>query len=639
LPVPTQLHLGDYVGGEFRILKVFGGVGISGMGVVYLVENRSFYEPFVLKTYQASELGDNKPRFLKEAQTWVNLGSHPNVVRCLWVKEIEGDLYIAADYIAPDEDGINTLDQRISQGKIPLEKQICWAVEFCYGMRHAYRKGVVAHRDLKPANLMLDQGHLKITDFGLTKFEGQIDSSTVQGRPVAVEATMQGSALGTPPFMSPEQFINAANVDQRADVYSFGVILYMMGTGELPLYPARPPKTPDELSLLWAIAHHRCVVRKAKFPLFPIVERCLQKNPAKRFQSFDEILAAISKIAAANKIALPKELVADTEFDDAYALAMSLVALGQPEEAVMKLEEITRRWPQMPQPFNEMGMLLMKVGKTCEAIPWFKRAVGIDESRSAPWNNLGAAHARLGELEVAEQAYAAAIRVDPENTGAMLGFSQMLMEKNPELAWKWSERAYELRPRKVNVLKVAGLVAMKTRRVDVACIIHHQLCKLDPTNMTALFNLALTYAQKKQLPEFKETAFHYLDQNPNDASACKNFCQSFLDMADFDNAADTCLRWSKIKDSEVIGTINLAHVLAANGKNVQGYHWLNIALKTFPRHPGLWLTIAHVLKELPQYREQARTAAENAITCLNEPITQPPRVTEADVLPVLRSLQ
>jgi serine/threonine protein kinase len=637
--MPQQLKPGDYIGGEYRILKVFGGEGLSGMGVVYLVENRSFYKPFVLKTYQASELGNNKPRFLREAQAWVNLGSHPSVVRCLWVNEIDGGLYIAADYIEPDEDGINTLAQRIDQGKIPLEKQICWSAEICFGLRHSYRKGVVAHRDLKPANMMLDEGHIKITDFGLTKFEGQVESAAVQGASVAVEATLQGTALGTPPFMAPEQFINSANVDQRADIYSFGVILYLMATGELPLYPDRPPKAPDEASLLWAIAHHRGVVRKARFPLFSIVDRCLQKNPAKRFQSFDEVLVAIAKIGVQNKVALPKEVFADTDFDDAYALAMSLAALGQPEEAVKKLEEITRRWPHMPQPFNEMGTLLLKVGKTREAIPWFKRAVEIDESRSASWNNLGAAHALLGQLEVAEHAYAAAIHVDSENTGAMLGFAQLLMEKNPELAWKWSERAYELRPRKVNVLKVAGLVAMQTGRVDEACIIHHRLYKLDPKNMTALFNLALTYAQKEQLPEFKGAAFHYLDQNPNDAPACKIFCQSFLDMGDFDNAGDTCFRWSKAKGAEVNGTINLAHVLAAQGKNMNAWAFLKKALEKFPRHPGLWLTMAHILKDSPQYRQHARTAAENAMTYLNEPVTQPPRVTAADVGPVLQSLR
>src|SRR5436190_5960837 len=154
----TQLRPGDYVAGEYRVVKVFGGEGVSGMGVVYLVEHRSFYEPFVLKTYQSGALGDRKARFRKEAETWVQLGSHPNIVRCLWVDEIGGDLHIAAEYVAPDEDGFSTLEDRLLLGPLPLEKQLRWAAEFCFGMRHALKRGLVAHRDLKPSNLMLDQG-------------------------------------------------------------------------------------------------------------------------------------------------------------------------------------------------------------------------------------------------------------------------------------------------------------------------------------------------------------------------------------------------------------------------------------------------------------------------------------------------
>lgn len=635
----TQLRPGDYVGGEYRILKVFGGEGVSGMGVVYLVENRSFYEPFVLKTYQTSELADHKPRFLKEAQIWVNLGSHSSVVRCLWVSEIEGVVYIAAEYIKPDEDGINTLEQRIAAGKISLEKQIRWSAELCHGMRHAYRNGMVAHRDLKPGNLMLDQGHLRITDFGLTKLEGQVDQLIIQRDAAAIAATVEGSVMGTPPFMAPEQFIDSGNVDQRADIYSFGVILYMMATGELPIYPSRLPKTKEEVVVLWAVAHNRGVVRKAKFPLLAIVERCLEKSPAKRFQSFDEVLDAVATIADENKIQLPKELVADAQFADELTKSTALVVFGKPDEARKALESMTHRWPHMPQPFNEVGKILLEQGKFKESTSWFLRALELDNTRSISWNNLGAAFLRLDHLEGAENAFSSAIRSDPENTSSMIGLAQALIEKNPELAWKWCQRAYELRPKKINILKVAGLIAMKTRRVDEACIIHERLYKLDPTNLTALFNLALTYAQKKQLPEFKEAARLYLEKNPNDAPACKIFSQCFLDIGDFDNAADTCLCWKKIKGSEVAGTINLAHVLAADRKNVQGYHWLNIALKEFPRHPGLWLAMAHVLKDVPQYREQAQTAAENAMACLSEPITQPPRVTPADVEPVLRSLK
>src|SRR5438128_1192247 len=83
--------------------------------------------------------------------------------------KIDNNLYVASEYIAPDEDGFSTLDDRLRLGKIPLEKQLRWSAEFCFAMRHACIKGLVAHRDLKPSNLMLDNGSLKITDFGLSK--------------------------------------------------------------------------------------------------------------------------------------------------------------------------------------------------------------------------------------------------------------------------------------------------------------------------------------------------------------------------------------------------------------------------------------------------------------------------------------
>ena len=636
--MPTQLRPGDYIAGEYRVLNVFGGKDRSGMGIVYLVENRSFCEPFVLKTFQSNALGDMKPRFIKEAQTWLHIGSHPNIVRCLWVDEIGDSLYIAAEYIAPDEDGFSTLEDRLRAGRVPLDKQLCWSAEFCFAMRHAYSKGLVSHRDLKPANLMLDQGTLKVTDFGLSKLQGQIDQTALSGPVLEASLTQQGAAIGTPPYMAPEQFLNSATVDHRADIYSFGVILYAMATGELPLYPARNPNDADELMHLWAMAHHRGSVRPAKFPLFPLVLHCLEKDPRKRFQSFDEVLAALSKIADANKIGLPKEQLTNSEFSDDYALAMSLAALGKPDDAMSKLAELTRRWPKVSQPFNAIGKLLLIQCRDSEAIPWFKRALEIDETRTAPWNNLGGAHARLGQDEPAEFAYSCAIQADSENTGAMIGLAQVLMKKNPALALKWCERAYELRPKKLNVLRFGGEAALRAGKPERATDFFAGALQVEPTDQRTYFNWALTYKARSMFKEHVDALEKYLEQWPNDGQAYQPLCQGYVDMGQLETATNVCLRWSKVEGAEVSGTINLAHLLAAQEKNLLGYAFLNKALERFPRHAGLWLCMAHILKDIPQYREQAQTAAENAMTCIEVPPSQPPRVKAADVVAILRSL-
>lgn len=283
-----------------------------------------------------------------------------------------------------------------------------------------------------------------------------------------------------------------------------------------------------------------------------------------------------------------------------------------------------------------MGKILLTQGKYSEAIPWFKRALEIDETRSAPWNNLAGAHVRLGQLEPAEFAYSSAIRVDSENTGAMIGLAQLLMQKNPLLALKWCERAYELRPKKLNVLRFGGQAALRASKPERATEFFAAALQMEPTDQRTFFNWTLTYRARGMRKEYIDALGLYLERWPNDGQAYQLLCQGYVDMGELETATDICLRWSRVEGAEVSGTINLAHLLAAQGKNLQGHAFLDTALERFPRHTGLWLCMAYVLKELPEYQRQARTAAENAKVCLSEPPLQPPRVTAADIDVILK---
>jgi serine/threonine protein kinase len=292
----AELKLGDWIDGEYRIRRVIGGRGKSGMGIVYLVEGRTSEAPFILKTFQhGKEQAGVDARFRQEAEAWLKLGKHVNVVRCFWVKELRGQLFVAAEYIAPDPQGNNTLALQLAAEPRPsLQHQVNWAGQFCFGMRHALRSGVKAHRDIKPDNLMIDgTGTLKVTDFGLVKFFDTDTSLTNDLRRDIGDLglTRRGSACGTPPFMAPEQFFDSQAVDYRADIYSFGVVLYQMISG------GRPPIAPAQVLLehmspleAWATAHVRQPIAKVDAPLMSICARCLEKDARRRYQSYDEML-------------------------------------------------------------------------------------------------------------------------------------------------------------------------------------------------------------------------------------------------------------------------------------------------------------------------------------------------------------
>ena len=101
-----QYKPGDRIAGEYTVLKVFGGESQSGMGVVYLVHNRELPWPIVMKTFQSTGSDAAKRQFTSEAFAWINTGAHANIVQAYWVREITGQLFVAAAYVEPDEEEI-----------------------------------------------------------------------------------------------------------------------------------------------------------------------------------------------------------------------------------------------------------------------------------------------------------------------------------------------------------------------------------------------------------------------------------------------------------------------------------------------------------------------------------------------------
>jgi tetratricopeptide (TPR) repeat protein len=259
--------------------KIIEKLGIGGMGAVYRVEDTNIDQDIALKLIKPEIASDRKTieRFQNELKT-TRMISHRNVCRMFDLNESEGTYYITMEYVSGED--LKSFIRR--SGKLDIPKAISIAKEVCEGLAEAHRLGVV-HRDLKPSNIMIDKdGESRIMDFGIAR------SLRTKG------VTGEGIIIGTPEYMSPEQ-AEAKEVDNRSDIYSFGVILYEMVTGQLPFEGDTPlsiamkhkgelPKDPKEINT------------QIPEDLNSVIMRCLEKDKEKRYQSAGEVRSELTNI-------------------------------------------------------------------------------------------------------------------------------------------------------------------------------------------------------------------------------------------------------------------------------------------------------------------------------------------------------
>jgi eukaryotic-like serine/threonine-protein kinase len=265
-------------------------LGRGGMGDVYSATDK-MGRKVALKVLAPRLVQDRQhvTRFLQEARAVLAL-NHPNIVTVYDIGEADGVYYIASELIEGE-----TLRSALSRGRFGLAQSVEIGIQVCTALVAAHDKGVV-HRDIKPENVMLRaDGYVKVLDFGIAKLTEQFGASDRLGAPSAADlATVAGLIVGTTPYMSPEQ-ARGARVDARTDVWSCGVLLYEMLTGEIPFAGGG---TADVLARILERepAPLASLVDGVPEDLQRIVTRSLEKDPAGRYSAMADMLADLKAL-------------------------------------------------------------------------------------------------------------------------------------------------------------------------------------------------------------------------------------------------------------------------------------------------------------------------------------------------------
>ncbi|MGH9659666.1 MAG: serine/threonine-protein kinase, partial [Bryobacteraceae bacterium] len=264
-------RVGDTVG-EYRITAV---IGSGGAADVFRVEHTITRRAEAMKVLHGRAGGDSEQRFLREIQAQASL-DHPNIAAVRHAFRSGDDLVMIMELVEGE-----SLRRILDRGRVPLATGLGYLRQILAALDYAHGRGVV-HRDVTPSNILITAANAaKLTDFGLAK------------GPADARLTQSGTVVGSLHYMSPEQVKAATEVDARADIYSFGAVLFEVATGRQPF----PGDNPFDLML--AHAQHappRATSLDASLPpaLDGIVLKAMAKRVADRFASAEEVRAALA---------------------------------------------------------------------------------------------------------------------------------------------------------------------------------------------------------------------------------------------------------------------------------------------------------------------------------------------------------
>lgn len=259
--------------------KILGIIAKGGMGIVYKAIHPSLKRYVIIKKLTARGKSGNAERFKKEAQILLDLQS-PYIVHLFDYFTEAGYRYMVEELV----DGL-ALDNLIKkQTSLPCPIAMLFMQDACFALKYAHSKDIV-HRDIKPGNILISKrGEIKLADFGIASDSEEKENNLTQ----------TGVALGTPAYMPPEQFEDSANVDNRADIYALGIMLYEMVTGTKP-YPGTFSIETLNIIKKGKYINPRKIDKTIPKKIAKLINKMIKPKAKNRYQNIDSVLKEVKK--------------------------------------------------------------------------------------------------------------------------------------------------------------------------------------------------------------------------------------------------------------------------------------------------------------------------------------------------------
>ncbi|MEJ2715679.1 MAG: protein kinase [Deltaproteobacteria bacterium] len=430
----TEWKVGDVIENLYDVRDIKYG----GMGAVYVVNHLRWNTMIAVKSlfFHLRENEEDRALFVKEAETWIDIGFHPNIAACYYVRNIAGSPRIFIEYA----DGGSLTEWIEGRGGIEWGELLDLMVQVTDGLAHAHAKGLV-HRDVKPANCMLTrEGVLKVTDFGLTKRPSKEKAgdltpiSTFTDTIIQHHSSVTAAGMGTPAYMAPEMWKMGADVGPQADVYEFGVMFFEICCGRKP-FVARKGDKPNKL----ALAHLKqqpprpSLIRKdIPASVEEIILNCMEKDPAKRYPSMRELrkdlAAAYENVSRTPYTREPPDEVKLLS-DALNNRAVSLMDLNWADEARSVLAKALESDPHHPEAVYNVGVLeWLRTGELDrEVVVRLEEVVKTPEYVGRGGHLLGRCLLTLGDAEGAVKAAELSLAAEDATEGRLKHYAIALV--------------------------------------------------------------------------------------------------------------------------------------------------------------------------------------------------------------------